>query len=115
MSLATYLGCNFNLEITDGLSTYNSIDIGYTFSEEENRKNVKEKHFSTKNVYEIELPNPLYNLNIYQKKKNPRNDKKLQKDFIALCNFLKEHLNPGEFCEIIPVGLVRNSNQNWVA
>lgn len=105
MSLATYLGCNFNLEITDELSTYNSIDIGYIFSEEENRKNVKEKHFSTKNVYEIELPNPLYNLNVYQKKKDPHNYKKSQKDFIALCNFLKEHLNPGEFCEIYPCWL----------
>ncbi|TDK61762.1 hypothetical protein E2K98_12800 [Bacillus salipaludis] len=112
MSIATYLGCNLNLEITDELTTYNLIDVGYIFSEEENRKNVKEKHFSTKNVYEIQLPNPLYDLNVFQKKNNPRNYKKSKKDFIALCNFLNQHLNPGEYCEIYPCWLVKNSNQN---
>ncbi|GGI11516.1 hypothetical protein [Gottfriedia solisilvae] len=104
MSLATYLGCNFNVEITDKV-TNEPIEIGYIFSEENNRRDVQSKHFSTQNVYEIELPNPIWQINHYQKKNYPRNYKKSQRDFISLCDLLKQYLKPGEYCEIYPCWL----------
>jgi hypothetical protein len=104
MSLATYLGCNFNVEITDDV-TDNPIEIGYIFSDENNRRDCQTTHFTTQNVYEIDLPNPIWGLNSYQKKNFPHNYKKSQRDFSALCDLLKTFLKPGEYCEIYPCWL----------
>ncbi|MBA9027441.1 hypothetical protein [Peribacillus huizhouensis] len=104
MSLATYLGCNFKVEITDEV-TDDLIEISYIFSEEKDRRNVQKKHFTTQNVYEIELPNPIYWISHYQKKNSPHNYKKSQIDFITLCDLLKQYLKPGEYCEIYPCWL----------
>ena len=103
MSIATYLGCNFTVEITDEV-TDDLIEIGCVFSEED-RKRVQQRHFTTQNVYEIELPNSIYQINHYQKKNSPNTYKKSQRDFIALCDLLKQHLKPGEYCEIYPCWL----------
>ncbi|MFJ5763624.1 hypothetical protein ACIQAA_31955 [Neobacillus sp. NPDC093182] len=81
------------------------IEIGYFFSDENNRSDVQKKHFTTQNVYEIELPNPIWNVNYYQKKNSPHNYKKSKRDFIALCDLLKQYLKTGEYCEIYPCWL----------
>lgn len=43
MSIATYLGCNFNVQITDEV-TDEPIEIGYFFSDENNRSDVQKKN-----------------------------------------------------------------------
>lgn len=101
MSIVNYLGCNFKVEVTDEKAN-EWIGIGYFFSNESNRKNVLKKHMSTLNVYEIELPNPIWQLHDDLKKFSPRKYHKSLNDLMNLCNMFKKLLNPGEYCEIYP-------------
>lgn len=101
MSIVTYLGCNFDVEVTEEMSD-DPIEIGYFFSNENKRKDVT-RHFTTQNIFEIFfLDSSIVWINQDYKENSLNNYHMAQKDFIALCDLLKQYLKPGEFCEIYP-------------
>ena len=100
MSIATYIGLNFEVALSDEIID-DEIEIHYCFSDEENRMTVKEKHFSTQFVYEImEKSEQIWNMNEYNQQYSPHNFEKAQTTFIQLCEFLKELIPEGDYCEI---------------
>ncbi|MBX8946718.1 MULTISPECIES: hypothetical protein [Lysinibacillus] len=100
MSMATYIGFNFPVEIQDDY-TENEIDIIYFFSVEENRQIVQAKHFTTPYVYEIETKGePIWQMHNENKVSSPHNYEKAKKTFLHVCDFLKNFLSKGDYCEI---------------
>lgn len=53
MSLASYIGCNIELPITDNEYSDDSLYIGGCFADEEHLQNVKKYQFTTPYVYEV--------------------------------------------------------------
>lgn len=100
MSMATYIGLNFEVKLNEYL-TENEVEIDYVFSDEENRHVVKQKHFSTPYIFEVsEKDGPIWQMNEYQKTHSPHNYEKSKKTFLYLCHLLKELLPQGDYCEI---------------
>lgn len=82
MSMVTYIGLNFPVEINDDY-TEEVVNITYVFSESEDRQIVKNQHFTTLFVYELETKGD----HIW----DMHNDKKI----LSPHNFSK-----GDYCEI---------------
>ncbi|MGA4519641.1 hypothetical protein ACPA0F_20495 [Solibacillus silvestris] len=100
MSVSTYIGLNFEVALSEEIID-DVIEIHYCFSDEENRRTVKEKHFSTQFVYEImDKSEPIWNMNEYNQQYSPHNFDKAQTTFIQLCEFLNELIPEGDYCEI---------------
>ncbi|MCM3359678.1 hypothetical protein [Psychrobacillus sp. MER TA 171] len=100
MSIATYIGLNFEIAVSDEF-TDDPIEIGYCFSDEENRLSIKERHFTTQFVYEIcDYGEAIWNMNEYNQQYSPHNFEKAKKTFIQLCEFLNELIPDGDYCEI---------------
>lgn len=53
MSLASFIGCNIELPISDEEYSIDSLYIGGCFADEENLQNVKKYQFTTPYVYEV--------------------------------------------------------------
>ncbi|MGN4125516.1 hypothetical protein ACMGD3_10985 [Lysinibacillus sphaericus] len=71
MGIATYIGLYFAVKLNE-YYTENEVEINYVFAEEEHRKVVKQKHFTTPNIYEVsEKGEPIWNMNEYQKIHSP--------------------------------------------
>ncbi|MGC9934916.1 hypothetical protein [Priestia aryabhattai] len=100
MSIATYIGLNFAVKLNE-YYTEDEVEIDYVFSDEENRKVVQQKYFTTPYLYEIaEKGNPIWEMNEYHKFHSPHNYEKSQKTFLYLCDLLKKSLPKGDYCEI---------------
>ena len=100
MSVATYIGLNFEVALSDEIID-DIIEIHYCFSDEENRIAVKEKHFTTQFVYEImDKSEPIWNMNEYNQQNSPHNFEKAQNTFIQLCEYLNELIPKGDYCEV---------------
>ncbi|MER2118984.1 MAG: hypothetical protein ABS935_01885 [Solibacillus sp.] len=100
MSIVTYIGLNFEVEVSDEI-TDAPIEIGYGLSEEENRLSVKEKHFKTQFVYEVlDSEYQIWEMNEYNSQFSPHNFEKAKNTFVQLCKFLNELIPKGDFCEI---------------
>jgi len=100
MSMATYIGFNFPVEIQDDY-TENEVDINYFFSVKENRQIVQAKHFTTPYVYEIETKGePIWQMHNENKVYSPHNYEKAKRTFHHVCDFLKKFLPKGDYCEI---------------
>ena len=101
MSVATYIGLNFEVAICDEMNDL-PIEVMYCFSEEENRLAVRESHFKTPFVYELwEEAYPSFkHMTEYNKQYSPHNFEKAKQAFIHLCEFLNELIPEGDYCEI---------------
>ena len=100
MSMATYIGFNFPVEIQDEY-TENEVDINYFFSDKENRQIVQAKHFTTPYVYEIETKGePIWQIHNENKVYSPHNYEKAKRTFLHVCDFLRSVLPQGDYCEI---------------
>lgn len=100
MSMATYIGLNFEVQLSEYL-TKDEVEICYVFSDEENRGVVKQNHFTTSSIYEVsEKGHPIWQMNEYHRIHSPHNYEKSKKTFLYLCHLLKELLPQGDYCEI---------------
>ena len=100
MSVATYIGLNFEVEISDEPNDV-PIEIMYCFSEEENRLAVREAHFKTHFVYELmDTEDSFWQMTEYNKQYSPHNFEKAKQAFIQLCEFLNKLIPEGDYCEI---------------
>ncbi|MFJ7668094.1 hypothetical protein ACIQXI_13335 [Lysinibacillus sp. NPDC097195] len=100
MSMVTYLGLNFTVTLNE-YYTEGDVEIGYVFSNEENRTAVQQKHFTTPYIYELfEKGHPIWEMNAYQKRHSPHHYDKSKKTFLHLCHLLKDLLPHGDFCEV---------------
>lgn len=91
MSIATYIGLNFEVEISDEINDL-PIEIIYGFSEEEHRIAVRESHFNTPFVYEVweEASTSFKEMTETSKQYYPQDFKEAKQAFIHLCEFLNE-------------------------
>lgn len=100
MSMVTYIGLNFEMKLNEHY-TKDEVEIDYVFSDEENRKVVQQKYFTTPYLYEVaQKGHPIWEMNEYHKIHSPQNYEKSKKTFLYLCDFLKKLLSKGDYCEI---------------
>ncbi|KPN94733.1 hypothetical protein [Lysinibacillus sp. ZYM-1] len=100
MSMATYIGLNFPVEINDDY-TEDEVEINYVFSDQENRQAVQQKHFSTPYIYEIATKGaPIWDMHDENKMYSPHNYEKSKRTFLHVFDFLKDLLAKGDYCEI---------------
>ena len=98
MSIVNYLGCNFTFpkHLSD-----DSFSMEQGFLEDEDRNLVK-RHFSTNYVYEVFFPNGVGVFFDAEEQDPYLKASKIesQKDFLALCELLKNYLEEGNYCEL---------------
>ncbi|MFE6169398.1 hypothetical protein ACFVP8_16245 [Viridibacillus arvi] len=100
MSIVTYIGLNFEVEVSDEFLDV-PIEICYGFSEEENRLSIKETQFTTPFVYEIfQVGEHICHMTEYDQQYSPHNFEEAKKNFYQLCEFLNELIPDGDYCEI---------------
>lgn len=100
MSMITYIGFNFPIKLSED-DIENEFEVDYVCPNEEHRKIVRQKHFTTPYIYEVlQFTNPIWQLTDYHKVNSPHNYEKSKKTFLSLCNSLKKLLPTGDFCEV---------------
>lgn len=100
MSMVTYIGLNFEVSINDEYTGAHA-EIAYCFSDEEDQMQIKENHFSTPYIYEVEqCRNPIWHMDEYHRQYSPHNYEKSKITFNYLCDLLKKLLPQGDYCEI---------------
>lgn len=100
MSIVTYIGFNFEVEVSDEFSNA-PIEVRYFFSDEEKRLSIKETQFTTPFVYEIyESGESIWYMNKHNQQYSPHKFEEAKKAFIQLCEFLNELIPEGDYCEI---------------
>ncbi len=100
MSMTTYIGLNFPVEINDDY-TEEDVTITYVFSESEDRPMVQDQHFTTPFVYELETKGDhIWDMHNDNKIHSPHNYEKSKRTFLEVCDFLKKVLPKGDYCEI---------------
>lgn len=95
MSLASYIGCNVEIP----LSNEDSEDlfyIGSCFSNENDRLNVKKYQFTTPYVYEVSSH---WGIEISENM-NPKTCAESKKKLIILCKIMDSYLEKGDFFEL---------------
>lgn len=95
MSLASYIGCNVEIPLSDEDSD-DLIIIGNCFSDECDRLNVKKYQFTTPYVYEISSP---WGIEI-SKYTDPKTREKSKEKLIELCKIMDNYLKEGDFFEL---------------
>ncbi|MFL1996106.1 hypothetical protein VYF65_001555 [Lysinibacillus irui] len=97
MSMVTYIGLNFPVEINDDY-TEEDVNITYVFSESEDRQIVKNQHFTTLFVYELETKGDyIWDMHNDKKILSPHNYEKSKRTFLEVCDFLKKVLPKGDY------------------
>lgn len=100
MSVATYIGFNFEVDISDELTDL-PIEVTYCFSEEEHRLAVRESHFKTPFVYELwEEDSSFIYMTKYNEQYNPDQFEESKEAFVQVCAFLDKFIPEGDYCEL---------------
>ena len=101
MSVITYIGLNFEVEVTDDISD-EPVQFSYCYAGDENYElAVKEKQFTTQFVYQMmDRDNPFRDMNEWNLQYSPDDFEKAKKTFNRLCEFLNELIPEGDYCEI---------------
>lgn len=94
MSLASYIGCNIEIPLSDEGST-DLIFVGTSYADEFDKEVVKEKQFSTSLVYEI---SGLWDMEITKYTDEQMNNESRDK-LIALCQMMNDYLKKGQYFE----------------
>lgn len=92
MSLASYIGCNVEIPLSDEDSDDLMI-IGDCFSGEDNKIRVKNHQFTTAFVYEVSSD---WGITIYKNTERTESKEKL----IALCKIMDSYLEENDFFEL---------------
>jgi len=95
MSLASYIGCNVEIPLSDQDSD-DLIIIGDCFSDEYHRLNVKKHQFTTPYVYEVSSH---WGIEI-SKYMNQKTCAESKKKLLELCRIMNSHLEEGDFFEL---------------
>ncbi len=95
MSLATYIGTNIKISLSDEDSE-DLIIIGDCFSSDHHKINVRKYQFSTPYVYEVSSH---WGIEISKGSKSKRNLESKNK-LIALCKILDSYLEKGDYFEL---------------
>jgi len=95
MSLATYIGCNVQIPLSDEDSD-GLIIIGNCFSGDYEQQQVKKHQFSTPFVYEVSSH---WGIEITEYM-NPKTYAESKKKLIELCKIMDSHLEKGDFFEL---------------
>ncbi|TXC92703.1 hypothetical protein FS935_00385 [Metabacillus litoralis] len=96
MSLASYIGCNIELSITDDEYSDESLYIGGCFAGEYDLQNVKKFQFTTPYVYEISSH---WGIEITEFM-NPKTCAESKKKLIELCKRMDGYLKHGDYFEL---------------
>lgn len=95
MSLASYIGCNVEIPISEeDLDEF--MILGDCFSNKEQRINVKKYQFTTPYVYEISSD---WGIEI-SKDVNTEINTESKEKLIALCNIMNTYIEEGDFFEL---------------
>ncbi|WP_039044248.1 hypothetical protein [Sporosarcina sp. ZBG7A] len=94
MSLASYIGCNIEIPLSDEEST-DLIFVGTSYADEFDKEVVKKKQFSTSFVYEI---SGLWGIEITKYTDEQMNNESRAK-LIALCQMMNDYLKKGQYFE----------------
>lgn len=95
MSLASYIGCNIEIPLSDKDSE-DLIIIGPCFSDVYNRQNVKKYQFTTPFVYEVSSD---WGIEISEHTHN-RICAESKEKLIELCKMMDSYLDKGDFFEL---------------
>jgi hypothetical protein len=95
MSLASYIGCNVEIPLTDEDSD-DLIIFGDCFSDEYSQLNINKYQFTTPYVYEVSSHWGIEISNYVNKRILAESKEKL----IALCKIMDSHLEKGDFFEL---------------
>ncbi|WP_203364606.1 hypothetical protein [Bacillus sp. REN10] len=95
MSLASYIGCNVEIPLSDDDSN-DVILIGNCFSDEVHRINVKKNQLTTDYVYEVSTH---WGINISEYT-NQRVRTESRQKLIRLCEIMDEYLGKGDYFEL---------------
>lgn len=95
MSLASYIGCNVEIPLSDQGSD-DLIIIGDCFSDGYHRLNVKKHQFTTPYVYEVSSHWGI-EISEYMNQKTCAESKK---KLLELCKIMNSHLEEGDFFEL---------------
>lgn len=95
MSLASYIGCNIELSLSND-DTHDIILIRNNFSDEDNRINVKKHQFTTSYVYEVSTD---WGIEI-SKYNSPRENDESKRKLLRLCEIMDEYLEQGDCFEL---------------
>lgn len=96
MSLASYIGCNIKLPISDDEYSDDSLYIGGCFADEENLKNVKKYQFTTPYVYEVSSH---WGINISEYT-NPEICTESKAKLLELCKRMDGYIKEGDYFEL---------------
>jgi hypothetical protein len=95
MSLASYIGCNVEIPLSDEDSD-DLIIIGDCFSNKYHRENVKKRQFTTPYVYEVSSH---WGIEI-SKHMSPKLLAESKEKLLELCKIMDSHLQEGDFFEL---------------
>ena len=95
MSLASYIGCNVEIPLSDEDSN-DIILIGNYFSDDGHQKNVKKHQFTTAYVYEVSTD---WGIDISEYTNQSVRTESKQK-LIRLCEIMDEYLEQGDYFEL---------------
>ena len=96
MSLASYIGCNVKIPISDDEDWDNLMVIGDCFSGEREKQNVKKYQFTTPYVYEVSSH---WGIKISEYT-TPKICAESKMKLIALCKIMDGYLEKGDFFEL---------------
>ncbi|ARK24107.1 hypothetical protein SporoP37_05025 [Sporosarcina sp. P37] len=95
MSLASYIGCNVEIPLSDEESDYIMI-IGDCFSDKYTKRDVKKYQFSTPFVYEVSSD---WGIEISEYM-SPKMLAESKEKLIALCEIMDSYLEKGDYFEL---------------
>ncbi|MEH7347081.1 hypothetical protein V7122_24920 [Bacillus sp. JJ1532] len=96
MSLASYIGCNVEIPLSDEEEYNDLMYIGDCFSTKYNKQDVKKYQFTTPYVYEVSSH---WGIEI-SKYMNQRSCTESKKKLIALCEIMDSYLEKGDYFEL---------------
>ncbi|MFB5586313.1 hypothetical protein ACE41I_06130 [Bacillus cereus] len=95
MSLASYIGCNVEIPLTDADSN-DVIVFGPCFSDESMLKIVQEFQFQISYTYEIST---MWGIELHEWQ-NEKEKKEAKKKLLTLCSIMEGYLNDGDYFEL---------------
>lgn len=100
MSYLSYIGCNFELPISD-CDSGDFIKIGCGCSEEKERIIVKNQHFSTPYVYDLDVDSAI----LLTKEWGQETWERSKDNLIELCKVMDAYLQKGDYFELYTCNL----------
>lgn len=95
MSLASYIGCNIEIDNSND-DSHDIILIRNNFSDEDHRMNVKVHQFTTPYVYEVSTD---WGIEI-SKYNNPGENAESKRKLLRLCEIMDEYLEQRDYFEL---------------